>query len=818
MRALCAAALIVTGFTAVSAGLLAPAAAQERAPAPPDATVWLDFQDADLTDVIKLIAELTGTNFLYDDRVRGRVTVVSPTAITVEEAYRVFESILQVKGFTTVEGPAGMLRVVPLREAKESPIETLPALRGVPNRDLFITRLIPLQYIKAETIANTLRPLVSKDANMVAYAPTNTIILTDSASNVRRLLTLIAQIDVATYQEQIKVIPIEFADASTLATQLADIFGGQARGAARRPAARTPRARPRQTTPAAAAAAVFGEAGEPRFITDERTNSIIVIAPQASIERVERLVALLDYKRKGSGRIHVYRLQNADAEELAQTLAALTSGARPVAGARGAAPAPAAGAVAQLEEGVTITADAPTNSLIIQASSEGFAALRDVIEALDLRRPQVMVEALIMEVNVDDDQTLGSGFLYQNPFGDAGRIVFGQGTGDPLTGSPASVLSGGLRTAILGEFVTLIDPNDPSNPIQVPVIQGILRATAKDADTNIISAPVILTADNEEATIVIGQNIPVPTGRVEAATGVATSLSTSSTIERQDVGVTLRVTPQISEGDSVRLQIFQELSEVVAIPVGGSPDPNGPTTTQRTIENTVFVKDGESVMIGGIITETATETVTKVPFLGDIPILGWAFKSKTDDIRKVNLLVILTPHIVRDPDDLQRLTVERREEFKSSAGEALLRTEEQEEARRRALRAGLDLPYDENPVRRELETHQRRYPVEQLPELREQKRERERERLRQMEEVRERAGGAYVVQVSVFREADTAVALLERLIGEGYDGTLLSRRESAGELYHFVQLGPYATETRAQQVAREVGVSTGLATTVLLEP
>jgi general secretion pathway protein D len=813
------------------------------------ATVTLDFNDAPITDVIDTIAKLTGKNFLYDDRVRGNVTVISPTPVTIDEAYRVFEAILQVKGFATVPGPGGILKIVPVRTAAESAIETLPPSVSVPDRDLYITRLIPMRFVKADAIASTLRPLVSKDAQIVTYAPTNTIILTDTAANVRRLLTIIAEIDVETYQEQVKVVPIEYADAESIADHLREIFGQEREGSAGRPgrAGGAPRARaqrqPNQPQQAPQVAVegvpggevVAGEVGEPRFITDERTNSIIVIAPQSTIRQVEHLITLLDYQRRGTGRIHVYRLQNADAEEMAQTLASLATGAptsRPPGGAGGVGGAPGAGgaqgaqgsAVAELAGGVQVTADAPTNSLIIQASAEGYSAIAEVIQALDVRRPQVMVEALIMEVQVNEGEDLGSAFLYQTVFGgdpDGTRMAIGSNTGRTVVGSvdPNSTspfLGGGdpgnFIWSILGRMIEIDDDGDPTTPnVQVPVIQGIITAAANDNDVNIISAPVILTADNEEAQIVVGQNIPIPTSQVQTPTGDAGDFNTSQNIERQDVGVTLRVTPQISEGDTVRLDIFQEIS---AVTDEGSE--LGPTTAKRTVENTVYVRDGEAVMIGGIISESDDATVDKVPFLGDIPILGWAFKSTTDQVRKINLLVILTPRIARSPQDLERLTVEQREEFRESAREKLELSEAEQRERQEALRAGIPLPIDPNPVRRELETHSERYPTRELPDLRREHAESEAARLKALE-IPESGAGQFLVQVAFFRSADEAVKLLGSLIAQGYDGTVLSRTE-AGEILHFVQLGPFATQDAAERIAREVRVATGRDPTVLVEP
>ena len=791
---------------------------------PASDTVTLDFQDVELTDVIQAIAKFTGKNFIYDDRVRGRVTVLSPRPVTREEAYLVFESILQVKGFTTVQGPGGILKVIPVREAKESPIQTSLPDTSVPDRDRFITRLIPLRYVKVEQMTSTLRPLVSKNANMVAYTATNTIILTDTASNIRRLLTLLDQIDVATHQEQIKVIPIQYADASTLARQLGEIFsedrgGGAARGRPR-PTAR-PAARQRAGAAAAAGATIetVGQVGEPRFITDDRTNSIVVIAPGPTIAAIENLIPLLDYKRKGSGRIHVYRLQNADAAETAQTLTSLASGAAP----RGAAAGPGAQAsISQLAEGIRITADAPTNSLIVTASAEGFAAIRDVIEALDVRRPQVLVESLFIEVLVDDNVGLGSGLLYQSLLSDTSgaRIAVGANTGgvsgfgglaDPISNISGFGDAAQFVAAILGKTLTVLDAD--GNLIQMPVIQGIMVARGTDTDTNILSAPVVLTADNEEAQIVVGENIPIITSRVQSAAGVtaADSLATSNTVERQDVGVTLRVTPQISEGDTVRLDVFIEISQVA------SEDPDlGPTTTKRTVENTVYVQDGQTVLIGGIITESQTQTVSKIPFLGDIPILGWAFKSTSERTRKVNLLILLTPTIIRDSTDLRQATIERRERFRSSIAR-LDFNEKEQEAREKAQLAGLDLPLDPNPVRRELERHTDRYPTEELPALRAEQEKNRAERKRDFERQRATEGGEYIVQVALFPTASEAIQVLENLMAQGYDGTMLTQT-IRGEVFHTVQLGPYVSEAKAQQIAREVGVATGLETLVVILP
>jgi general secretion pathway protein D len=841
------------------------ALAQEARPAG-DVLVTLDFQDADITEVISTIAKATGKNFLYDDRVRGRVTVISPEPVTADEAYRVFESILAVKGFTTVPSPGGILKILPLRDAKENPIETVTGSHVAEDRDTFITRLMPLRYVKADAISDTIKPLVSKEATVIPYGPTNTLIITDSASNIRRLTNIIDQIDVSTYQETIKLVPIQFADANQLVQQLGQIFGDDSGGSVPgQPGVRRARAvvqQPQPGVPGVPGADTGGGAASSasRFIADERTNAIVVIATKNVLREVERIITLLDYKRKGSGRIHVYRLRNADADEIAQTLSSLASGSPGAGGGAGglgsrtgttrtsltglgsttnpagtalgglgggAVGGASASAVAELGDGVRVTADAPTNSLIIQASAEAYATLAEVIEALDTRRPQVMVEALIMEVNATPTTDLGAAWITTMATKDGSTLGVGSSSlGDAfgsVTGLATNAASPGrFATAFLGSTVSIPDPNNPGQTIQVPWIRALITASASNRDVNIISAPTILTADKKEAEIVVGQNIPVPTSRLQAA-GTTTDpnnpFQTSQNISRQDVGVTLRVTPQISEGDTVRLNVFQEISEVVPEADTANTDTSlGPTTTNRKVENTVYVRDGEAVMIGGILSDVQTETESKVPWLGDIPILGWAFKGTGSSARKINLLVILTPRIVRDPEDLQRLTVESRERFKSASAPALDLSEDEKEDRRKALEAGIPLPLDPNPVRRELDNHDERYPVENLPALRQEAVDREKAREAEIEALKKKeASGSYLVQVAHFATAEEAVGLLQKLIKDGYDGTVLSQSEQGGTT-HWVQLGPYANEAKAQAVARDLNASLGVQSLVVVEP
>ena len=704
-----------------------------RAPGPPpaagDEQVQLDFNDVELSVVIDTIARLTGKNFIYDDRVRGRVTIVSPTRITVEEAYAVFESVLQVKGFTTVQGPGGAIKVIPLREAKESNVETVRGEAAPPASDRFITRLIPLRYIDAEAIAETLKPLVSKDASLVAYAPTNTVILTDAATNISRILSIVRAIDVETFKEELSVMELRHADATTMAQQLSEIFGADvadaAAGAQRLPA----RARRPQQAGVQPSGAELASKGQVRIITDQRTNSLIVLASRQRTAEIRDVVARLDVEVKGGGRIHVYYLKYADAEELANTISALLSG-QPAAptGLPGRQGSTLGGGIAQtvagntaqglrasiveLAEGVTVTADPPTNSLLIQASQEGYNTLSQVIAQLDIPRPQVLVEALIMEVDVTDSLDLGfSGLVRITSAGN--QYVIGSLTDTVLTsdddghrprrrrrGRRARQPARGHRRQSQQlprrrshRDRQHADPGpDPRQRLgerhQHPVRAAHPHARQRGGgDQGRRQHP-----DHLEPRAVGGRHHHARRRR-----GHDSSLATSQNIERQDIGITLRVTPQISEGDTLRLEIFQEVTAVNEglTETTGSAQEVGVALSNRRIENVVTVSDEDTVVVGGLIDELQEDTVSKVPWLGDIPILGWLFKTTGDSVRKRNLLVFLTPHIIRNKAEHARESIRKREEFWAASEEDSQLTDEERVARQQRIEedeaAGIDL-------------------------------------------------------------------------------------------------------------------------------
>jgi general secretion pathway protein D len=832
-------------------------------PAPPPAVapgeqVQLDFNDVELSVVIDTIARLTGKNFIYDDRVRGRVTIVSPTKITVDEAYAVFESVLQVKGFTTVQAPGGAIKVIPLREAKESNVETVRGEGAPPESDRFITRLITLRYIDAEAIAETLKPLVSKDASLVSYPPTNTVILTDAATNISRILSIVRSIDVETFKEELSVIELEHADATTLAAQLSDIFGAEvSQASATGAAARLPTRARRPGQPGQApSGAELASKGQVRIITDERTNSLIVLASRQRTADIRQVVTRLDVPVRGGGRIQVYYLKYADAEELANTISALLSGqptppstgglsggiGSTLGGAGGAAAAAGTAqslrsSITELAGGVTVTADPPTNSLLIQASQEGFNTLAQVIAQLDIPRPQVLVEALIMEVDVTDSIDLGfSGLVRITSAGN--QYVIGSLTDTVLTTDEDDVSDdddddgGGVLDNLLAALA-----DNPANFIGAgavetgsTLIQGLIRASATVNGTNILSAPHVLTLDNEEAEIKVGDNIPIISSRVQSAAGIdvtdddtTNSLATSQNIERQDIGITLRVTPQISEGDTLRLEIFQEVTAVNEGLTGitGSAQEVGVALSNRKIENVVTVADEETVVIGGLIDEIQQDQESKVPWLGDVPILGWLFKTTGDSIQKRNLLVFLTPHIIRNKSQHALETIRKREEFwASSEAGASLSDSAREDAERRVEEnraAGLDTDThaDPNPVRSQLRDHRGRYPVDLMREI---------ESGAQRSAPSGGGGTAPVVAsnqrwgvlAATFADEGAAAAALQQLMAAGHDGALVSE-EREGTLLYEVQLGPFASRAEAERTAQGVRDAFQFAPSVFVE-
>ncbi len=619
--------------------------------------VNLDFQDADIKDVIKSISEITGKNFILDDRIRGRVTIISPTPVTVDEAYQAFISALELKNYTVIKTTGRTYKVVPSRVAKSSPITTISD-RETPYGDTFITRLIPIRYISASEISKSLKTLVSPNGTISEYGPTNTLIVTDSASNIRRLMKIIGKLDKEGSVEGVEVIPLKNASAQEVAQKLLSIFPQKREGSLLTKAL----AKRRGIQEPAVAQSIS------KIIPDDRTNSLIVVANRQGLERLLDIVKRLDIEVKaleGRGKIHVHYLEHADAEELAATLSSLSSGSRtptrrptPVTrrtNTKGntSASSPVGATTIEIFEGeIKIAPDVATNSLVITASAPDYDALKGVISKLDIPRPQVFVEALIMEVSMTKLSKIGTAGSGGGQAGSANNptTLFGA---TQLGGLSSLILNPAAATGLAVGFRSreISVPTGNGTSISVPIYGALFRAWQENDVFNIISTPNILTTDNKEAEIVIGKVVPVITAQQQSTTGTSNLINS---ISREKVATTLKVTPQINESDFVTLDIYQEISEVI-----GQSDTLGPTTSTRSAKTTVVVQDGQTVVIGGLIKDKYSKTVTKVPILGDIPLLGLLFRNTSKNIDKINLMIFITPHIIHKPMDLQRVTVEK---------------------------------------------------------------------------------------------------------------------------------------------------------------
>jgi general secretion pathway protein D len=606
--------------------------------------VTMDFRDVEIGTLIKFIGELTGKNFIIDERVKGKITVISPTKISVPEAYKVFESILEVHGYTTV--PAGKaIKVMPAIEARGKSITTAVGTKILPSTDAMITQIIPIQYANVNDVKTLFTPLVSKESLLVSYQPTNTLIVTDVLSNINRLLKILKEVDIPGYALELAVIPLQNAAAEEVARELKTLFESKTP-----PAAPSPR-------PKGEEAEISTREGF-KLIPDERTNSIIVLASAQSIDMLKGVIEKLDQEvPRGKGNIHVYYLQNAVAEDLAKILMGVAKESGE--GAKGGTTAVKA-PLPSLGEKISILADKTTNTLIITASPQDYAVLEDVIKKLDIVRAQVYVEALIAEVTLEKMTQLGVQWNWTSqPKEGSFRPVGGTDlSGDNLS-LPQILQNQAVNGLLLGVSKGFVGSSD------IPDLKALLQLNAGDTDVNVLSAPRLLTTDNQEATIVVGEERPF---LKSAQTNVGDTLSTVQlqTWDYKDVGITMKLTPHISKGKLLRLDIFAEIKSFVEDVKGLT---GAAITTKRQATTSVVVEDGSTVVIAGLIRDDRTGSLSKVPIFGDIPLLGWLFKNRSQNKTKTNLLIFITPRIVTSAEDLRKITEEEQEHREKSIEE-----------------------------------------------------------------------------------------------------------------------------------------------------
>jgi len=589
-------------------------------PASAEQFVSIDFNNVDINVFIKFMSELTATNFVVDQRVKGKVTIISPSKISLKEAYRVFESVLEVHGYTTVKA-GDIVKIVPAPDARSKNIKTLLREEAASPEDKVVTQLVPLKYANPVDIKRLFTPMVSKSSVILAYQPTNTMIITDVYSNIRRLLKILRQIDIPGIGQEISVIPIEYGDATKMVNLLSTVF--------------KPTRKPAKGAPQKAVT----------MVADERTNLIVLLANEVDTLRIKQLIAMIDKEApRGKGKIHVYYCENATAEELAKVLQDVPS--QDVGSPKGKKGAPV------IAGKVRINADKATNSLIIMADQEDFKVLEDVIKKLDIPRSMVFIESLIMEVNMDKSLDIGIDWQAFGETSISGKdtAIGGQFSSQQGLIDPGALAQGGLTVGLITEQVNIAG-------LMVSNIAAIINAVKTDDEFRILSTPQVLTTDNEEARITVGENRPYQTRSTTDPSG-----GTFESFEYRDVGKILKITPHVTEGRLVRMKISLEVTNIdLASTLTTSS--TLPVTQKRTIDTTVIVKDSQTVVIGGLIDEAATTNQTKVPVLGDIPILGWLFRNNTETTEKTNLYIFLTPRVIKSAAEAKEILHDKKDQM-----------------------------------------------------------------------------------------------------------------------------------------------------------
>lgn len=580
--------------------------------------IAIDFDNVDIHLLIKYISEVTGKNFVVDKAVQGNVTIVSPTKVTPAEAYRVFESVLEVYGFTMVEGDA-VVKILPAARARSQQVEMLGDGQSSRPGDRIVTQLVALKHNTPEEMKKLLAPLVAQSSVVIAHDPSGKLIVTETRSNLKKLLDIIGALDIPVRREQVAVIPLKNGSAEALGKVFAAIYGRESAGKK---------------------AEEVRVGGSIRVVPYERINALMVLAEGSDLVRIRELVATLDGEMaKNEGNIHVYYLQNATAVELAKVLNALPE--------EGGAAEQGGKVKARGFSGeVRIQPDAETNSLVITADKDDYVVIEQVIKKLDIPRRMVYLEALILEVDTDKSFDVGVRWKTGGTFSSGEGVVVGGYSGGSSNDQLGDFISTGtlptgLSLGVLKQGITI-------GGVTFPDIAAIIRAYKSDSDINIISTPQILTTDNKKAEISVGENVPYITSRNTSA-----GEQDYTQYEYKDVATKLSIVPHINQAGSLRLEVA---TEVVRIKEN---DADTPTTFKRTASTTVVLNDNDTVVIGGIIGHDSVENEWKVPVLGDIPILGWLFKTKSSSSTKTNMFIFLTPRIVRNPAELAAVTTER---------------------------------------------------------------------------------------------------------------------------------------------------------------
>ncbi|HSG60821.1 MAG TPA: type II secretion system secretin GspD [Pseudomonadales bacterium] len=583
----------------------------------------VNFKDADIHEVIKFVADARDLVVVVDPQVKGKVRVVSSKTLNDEELYNLFLTVLEINGYSAIDSK-GILHIVPSKDARTAPSAVNPVQ---PYNAQFITEVIQLKNIDAAKLIPILRPLVPQQSHMAAYANSNAIILSDTAANIERMRKLIEKVD-NNAVEKTEIMTLQFASAEDVVSLITNLDKQEKadRGAAMSPA---------------------------MLVADTRTNSVVVLGDEMARERVKFLIKHLDEPNRQNSNSRVIYLEYAKAVDVAAVLNKVVQNLSAVAAEKNS------------KKSAAVEADETTNALIITADKNLMGELVGMVKSLDIRRAQVLVEAIIVELQDVGGRELGVQWLFQNESRGFGSSVNSVGSNNALLGNVAGAALGNGTDANGDAVNTTLNlaaalAGAPGQVFGIGKLQNpgtdfavLLNALSTDTEANILSTPSLLTLDNNEASITVGQEVPFVTGRYTSTGNSTNPSSPFQTIERQDVGITLKVTPHINEGDSLILELEQEVSSLTG---ASSSDL---ITNQRKINTSVMAQDGETIVLGGLVKDDVQESVQKVPLLGDIPLLGRLFRSNNTKITKTNLLVFIRPTIIRSPDRLRGATAEK---------------------------------------------------------------------------------------------------------------------------------------------------------------
>lgn len=623
----------------------------------PDMIESFDYPNAEIADVIKAISELTGKNFIVDPNVRGKITIIAPTRITVAEAYKAFLSALAINNLAVVPGD-GFYKIKQARSAQRDNIETYSG-EYYPTSDQMITRIIKLKYVSADEINKQVRLLTSTQGEIYAYAPTNSLIISDYGANIDRVVKILEQLDTQGFEERMEVIRIRYARAKDIEELLSKIIDKDSSGNSRSGVPRFRRTTP--TTSSSSGSEVFSV-----VVADERTNSIIVVGNRSGIAKIRQLISRLDFRLRpeDQGGVFVYYVKHSEAEQLANTLNGIASDSKKAQeeNSKGSSAPPlslsnrpggevtASTATAVFGGDVKVIADKITNSLIITAGKTDYAIIKNILSQIDIARDQVFLKAVIMEMQTSASSSYGvDWYKFDKDSNGIGRLGFRSGSISQLL-SPAGD-EGGILGFGFGDTFEITPPGldgATGTAIKVADITAMIRLLKSNGAGNILSTPQITVLDNEEAVIEVGEKVPVALNQTNTQSG-----TTQSNVQRENVTTKLTITPYVSpDSDTVQMKIDQDVSGLSTTDIKAQDLAKiAIATTTRKIKTSIVVNSGDTAVLGGLMRDEESDTTKKIPILGDIPILGWLFKSNVKSKQKTNLVVFITPKIIRNATD-----------------------------------------------------------------------------------------------------------------------------------------------------------------------